>query len=328
MRGTRAALAGIMVAVAALVATACYPPSQTPYGQEIPPGGRVVATLPALTFTDIVDVSDDLSTIVYSTYPFELTTEPLPTTYWVHDDEAGTTTRLPLPGDTSVQGLSPDEGSVLFTSANPTLQVGPVSPKCVQVVPWQPTRIIYCSELYLYDLGTGQTTQLTGLDGSSEQHHQMASFAEDGTAVFFTTADGAWAPTFSHYRMDLATGVIEVATLPARDCCSWDRGTHVAVWDEATWTLTFQDALTGEVTTKFTDTEIWGLRDVIQDGRYLIVSRWVGQNEIFKLLDLDTGAERNIASRWISADMSRFAVVQQNVAPDGTDRLIIAPFPN
>jgi hypothetical protein len=324
MRGTRAALAGIVVAVAALVATACYPPSQTPSGQEIPPGGRVVATLPVMHHTLILDASEDVSSILYGTQAIELGGQP-PYRYWVYDDDTGTRTDVPVSQGSAV-AISPDERRVLLSSSDPALQVGPVAPKCPRVLAWQPTQILYCAELYLYDLDTGQTQQLTGLDGSSDKSHTGVDFSEDGTAVYFSRVSSGQYSIATFHRLDLATGLIEDADPPVRDCCRWDRGTHEVVWDESTGTLTSEDKATAEVTTLFTDTELWFLDKAMRAGRYIILSVWVGQNEVFRMIDTDTGVVRDIASRWISEDMSRFAVLQQNVAPDGIDRLIIAPF--
>lgn len=311
-------------AAAMLVATACYPPSQTPYGQAVPPGGRVVATLPALHTTVIFDVSDDVSSILYGTAPFELG-DPPPYRFWIYDDDTGTRTDVAI-GNGNPVAISPDERSVLFSSEDPALQVGPVAPNCPLVRPWQPTQIRYCAELYLYDLGSGQIRQLTGLDGSSDTYNTPTGFSEDGSAIDFSRSTGGWAPTYTNHRLDLATGLIDDVELPTRDCCRWDRGTHEIDWDEASWTLTSKDVATGDVTTLFTDTEIWSLDHVRSEGRYLVLSRWVGQTEVFKWVDTDTGVVRDVASRWISEDLSRFAVLQQNVAPDGIDRLVIAPF--
>ena len=58
MRRTASAIGVVGVLLA--TATACYPPSQTPTTQPLPPGGRVVATSAVLTDMLIVDATGDL----------------------------------------------------------------------------------------------------------------------------------------------------------------------------------------------------------------------------------------------------------------------------
>ncbi len=325
--------AGILAAavVAALMAAACFPPSQTPSEQTVPPGGRVVVTLPSLHHSQIVGVSSDASSVLYSTALF--LASPAPSHYWVYDDETGTKTSVPVVGG-DAEAISPDGTKVVFSSRSPGLQVGPVAANCPLVQPWQPTQDLICTELYLFDVTTGETRQLTGLEGSSDANHSMARFSPDGGSIYFARIPGSWAPTGSHHTMDLTTGVVEPAGInhPGYDCCTWDRGTHVVAHHTTssagviTTEVTSTDVDTGETTTFFSDPEPWAYVRTFGGGRYLLLSRWSNQYQLFRWIDLDTGTVRKVSTQWFSEDLSRMAVMQQNVAPDGIDRLILAPF--
>lgn len=329
MRGrVHPAIAGAVVAAVALVATACYPPSQDPVEQAIPPGGRAVATSPVLTEMRIEDASDDLSTILYSWSPFLISVgDPIPSRFAVYDDDTGTTTDVPAgQADYGTAALSPDERSVVFSSNDPALQVGPIAANCRRWIdPWTPGPYEYCQELYVVDLDTGEVRQLTGLDGSSPHSNAFPTFSEDGAAIDFRAPNTDGPTTSTYRRLHLDSGVIEDAP-PTPPCCEWSRGTREIVWDDATTTLTSFDTATGEVTTLWEDPDPHHLVSHAGDGRFVVVSRWeTDQIQVFRLIDTDTGTVRPVSSQWISDDGGRFAVVQVNVAPDAIDRLILAP---
>ena len=329
MARTRTALAAL-VGTVVLVATACYPPSQNPTAQPIPPGGRVVATGPLLTEMWIEDATDDLSKIVYGQADFVLSLDRLPHRFWVYDDETGTTTQVPVGrAEYGQASLSPDGRSIVFASNDRTLQVGPTAVNCLKLGAFFDPDVPYvCNELYLFDLDSGEVRQLTGLDGSSEVNHTSPTFTADGQAIEFQSVpQPQWAPTPTYHRLDLATGEIEDST-PLATPTTWDRGTHVVTWDSATQTLTSQDTVTGDVDTLWDGSEPYSFRRAIADGRFIVLSYWkTDRLELFKLIDTDTGQVRSVSSPWISEDASKYAVVQLNVLPDATDRLIIAPLP-
>ena len=326
----RASTAAIVLAVLA-AATACYPPSQAPVGQSVPPGGRVVATSPTLTDMEIEGTTPDLATITYyvTQVDVNIITDPN-VRLWVYDDHAGTSTPMPA-GKTRYPEaeISPDGRAVVFSSSDKDIQVGPTAVNC-----WRgtgPTGPPYvaatCRELYLYDLDTGLTRQLTGLTGSSEVGASGLRFTADGSAIEYTASDGrSTSPIYR--RLDLTTGTIEDLGWPPPPVArptSWDRGDHVVAWDDQTGTLTSTDDATGDVTVLWSDPSIYALRTVGSDGRYIVVSNWENNRELFRLIDTDTGAIRVIKTPWVSDDGSRFALVQLNVAPDAIDRLILAP---
>jgi hypothetical protein len=327
MRSVRTAVVGACVVVVVGLVTACYPPSQAPVGQPIPPGGRVVATIPALTYSWIEDATDDLSSIVYATTPFVLELGRQPYRFWVYDDDAGTTVEVPVGGVYGEAALSPDGGQVAFTSNDVTLQSGPVAANCIERPMWQPVVHHVCHEVYVVDLSTWEVRQLTGLEGSSPVTHSNVRFTEDGSALLvdslITGSYETASPT--HLRIDLTSGV--TTEVPAETPVeSWDRGTHQVAWDSASGTLTSVETGTGDVTTLWSDPEVYSLRSALGGGRHVVLSRWINdQVEVFRLVDTDDGTVTDIPSPWVSDDAERFAVMQQNVAPDGTDRLIIAP---
>lgn len=323
MRTTRTMAAGV-VALVVLVATACYPPSQTPTDQPIPPGGRVVATGPILTEMLISDTTEDLSRILYGRYDFVLTTAPLPYRYWVYDDTTGTTTEVPVgQAEQGMASLSPDGRSVVFSSNDARLQVGPTAVNCAYVNgPFVPDTPAMCDELYIFDLDTGETRQLTGLDGSSTVDHAGPKFTADGQAIEYVTYDGTWFPQQRHHRLDLATGVVQDAA-PTHQPTSWDRGTHVVEWSGSA--LTSTDKATGAVTTLW-DEAGYSLADAKQNGRFVVVLSWLTEQLlVHRLIDTDTGSVRVVPSPWISEDGSQVAFVQRNVAPEAIDRLVLAP---
>lgn len=329
-RRTRAAATGALAAAVVLFTAACYPPSQTPVDQPIPPGGRVVATGPILTEMWIEDATDDLSTVLYGRQPFEVNVEAqVPYRFWVVDDDTSTTTEVPVGrAEFGTASLSPDGRSVVFSSNDAALQVGPTSVNCMRGHgPWRPDTFHMCGELYLFDLDTGTTRQLTGLDGSSEYNHLSPTFTEDGTAIEFRATSGRdQQPTADQrQRLDLATGEVGEAS-PLPPCCRWIRGTRAIEWDGATGTVTSQETTTGEVTTLWTDDLGFSLVTDVDDGRFLVVSRWVtAQTQVFRLIDTDTGVATAVPSQWIDLGATRVALVQLNVAPDAIDRLILAP---
>ena len=325
MRGRRT-IAGAL-ALTGLVLTACYPPSQNPTDQPLPPGGRVVATGPILTEMWIEDATDDVSVIVYGQSDFLLDFDPRPYRFWVVDDRTGTTTRVPVGlAEYGSASLSPDGSFVVFSSNDRFIQSGPATANCqYRRDMWAPPTATYCDELYLFDLESGATRQLTGLGGSSELDHTQPVVTADGSAVEFTTRDLDTPATY--HRMDLETGEITDAIAPTRPT-SWDRGSHVVEWDAVTGTLTSQDAATGTVTTLWEHEATYHLESAAGNGRYVVVSHWQTERlQVFRLIDTDTGTVRPIHSGWVADDGSRYAFVQLNVAPEAIDRLVIAPLP-
>ena len=129
----------------------------------------MVATGPILTEMWIEDASDDLSTVLFGRQPFEVNVEAqVPYRFWVVDDDTSTTIEVPVGrAEFGTASLSPDGRSVVFSSNDAALQVGPTSVNCKRGHgPWRPDTFHMCGELYLFDLDTGTTRQLTGLDGS------------------------------------------------------------------------------------------------------------------------------------------------------------------
>ena len=327
MRTARGMIACTAVAVA-LALSGCYPPSQAPTDQALPPGGRVVATGPAVAYLWIEDATDDLTTILYARRPFSLQpSEPHPNQFSVYDDETGTTVEIPMGyAEEATGALSPDGRFVAFSSNDPALQAGPTAVNCRffrgPLLTPVPT---YCDELCLYDLDTGLRRPLTGLDGSSDVDHGDPVFSADGQSVYFTSWAGPFMPSVSH-RVDLATGEI-VEAAPPPGPTSWDRGSRSIHWDAATGTVTSEDATTGEVTTLFEDAALFELVSATPDGRFLVLSHW-GEDvrPVHRLVDTDTGTARGFPTvPWIHENGIRYAIVQENVLPDGIDRLVIAP---
>lgn len=223
--------------------------------------------------------------------------------------------------------LSDDERRVVFASNDASLQVGPTALNCGRSNgPNRPLTPMVCSELYLFDLVTRETRQLTGLDGSSEYSHSVPTFTEDGTGLdFFATNGRNGQPVWTPLRLDLTTGAVE-ARVEQPQPTSWDRGAHLVRWDEASGTLTSENRSNGEVTTLWSHADPFFVANVIADGRYIVLSHWdTPQRQSFRLIDTETGTVRVVSTPWISEDAGRYAVVQRNVAPDAIDRLIIAP---
>jgi len=321
MGRARHAVAAIAMGAVALLASACYPPSQTPQPQSVPPGGRIVATTPALTELEVADANDDLSVVLFRRNDVLISvSDPIPYRFWVYDDVARTTTEMPMGrAEWGAAALSPDARSVVFSSNDRSLQVGPVASNCRRGnPPWTPLTYVPCSELYLFDRDTGQVRQLTGLTGSSLADHADPRFTDDGTGVTYASPDG-------RIRLDLTTGELSLAPV-APPCCTWDRGTRHVVWDPGRATLTSEDATTGVVTTLWSTLEPWSLEAAADDGRWVVLSRWeTDQKLVRRLVNTDTGVQRVVKTPWFSQDGSRYALVQLNVAPEGIDRLILAP---
>jgi hypothetical protein len=273
---------------------------------------------------DVEATSPDLSTVVFYVLTFDVATFPGQGRMYVYDEHAGTTRQLP---PTTGVAVSPDGRSVAFTSTDGSLQVGPTAAHCVTpngpVGPYQPA---LCAEVYLFDVDTGSIRQLTGLGGSSDVEHSFPRFTEDGTGIE-VTAYSEENHTTEYRHIHLATGQIDPGTPPTFPT-SWDLGSHTVRWDEATGTLTSEDATTGEVTTLWADPDVYSLERVTGGGRFVVISRWVSnQNQAVRVIDTETRAIKTLKTTWISDDGSRQALVQSNVAPDGIDRLILAPVP-
>ena len=287
----------------------------------------MVATLPTLTHSRIEDATGDLSKIVYAATPWELGAEDAPYRFWVYDDDARTTIEVPVGGSYGAAAISRDGRQVAFVSNDTSKQVGPVAANCIERPMWQPEIAHVCHEVYVFDLTTHVVRQLTGLDGSSSIDHMRVRFTDDGSSLLVesrTTDTWNGLPVYRH-SIDLASGVATEVMweVPVE---RWDRGTHEVVWSSASGTLTSVDAGTGEVTTLWDDPLVYSLRTVLDGGRFVVLSVWItDQTEVFRLVDTDDGTITEIPSQWVGDGATSFAVLQQNVAPDGIDRLIIAP---
>ncbi len=310
---------GVLAAGLAVVATACPPP---PTGQQVPPGGRVVATSAQGTSLKIEDASDDLSRIVYgraaqTTYDYSQDGGA----YYLYDDAAGSTTELPFAREhaTSV-GISGDGATVVFSSPDPALQVGPTAVNCRR---WNglflPLVPVYCAELYRYDPATGAVEQLTGLSGSSLWHNVDPEVSDDGSIVEYSVTSLVPESGSTSARMDIASGVVE--SLAYTPCCRWDRGDTIVMWDPSYQRLRSTDVATGQVT-ELLSLDGAELASSAANGRYVVLRDRVGAHH---LVDTDTGDVRLIPGSWVDDVAETFAVVQSNVAPSGTNRLILAP---
>jgi hypothetical protein len=282
----------------------------------------------------IEDTTADLSAVVYGqnyySFPDAFAHGGR---YWLYDDHAKTSTLLPVRQDERgwLTGVSigPDGRWVVFASPDPTLQVGPVSRNC-----WRsdgfflPMTAIYCAELYRYDLDTGELTQLTGLGGSSQEHHVEPEVSADGLTVRYLYGPLIPESGVDAQRLDLASGVVE--EIADEFTLTWDRGTHDVVWDGRSGILRSIDHATGQSTNLFgaASDVYWARAWSSDDGRFLVLtSGGPDVPDIFRLVDTDTGAVRAVVSPWLSDDATSFALVQRNVAPIGDDRLVLAPLP-
>ena len=87
------------------------------------------------------------------------------------------------------------------------------------------------------------------------------------------------------------------------------------------------DAVTGEVTKLTGDMATW-VEDVLDAGSFVVLSEYVSDTKSnYHLLDTDLLTLRSVPSPWISEDLSRYLLLQRNVAPSGDDRLVLAPLP-
>lgn len=329
MRATRRGAAALTAVVAVmLVAAACGPlppdatiPPPPPTDQPVPPGGEVIATSPWGTSLGVEAATSDLEHVVYGQSPvLQYDRHYLSGKYFFHDGTSGTTTELPFARELPYAGVdvAEDGTRIVFASPDPDLQVGPVEQNCRRDNGlFQPLTPIHCSELYLYETGSGEIRQLTGLDGSSSLHNIAPELASDGATVEFVEGSLLGEAGRSAARIDLDTGVVE--ELPWEYCCSWDRGDTIV--RAGSGFVTSTDVATGVSRTLPAPSPALYL-SAADNGRWIVVHDGRGGNH---LVDTELETYRQIPGSWVDDAAANQLVVQQNVAPTGGARLIVAP---
>jgi hypothetical protein len=311
---------GVQLARLTFLATACPTPPPEPTVQPVPNGGRVIATGRSGTTLRVHDTSADLSTIVYE--------EDTGTAkgYRLYDDVTHTTTVLPVTWDGATKFTTSDDGSVVvFASTAPSLQPGPLAKNCkFEPAPFQPPVSVYCSELYLYDRGTGAITPLTGTGGSSPRTNVVPSLSPDGSSVSYVYAVGAPFGAYTYRTLVLATGEItESETPPPSDCCRWTRGANDVYWENSA--LYSEDLTTGTVT-KLSGADDDYIVSNTPGGAFVVtahVNLATGVLDPYYLIDTDARTRRNIPGGLVSHDGTTYLAAQSNVAPGATSRLIL-----
>jgi hypothetical protein len=217
---------------------------------------------------------------------------------------------------------------VILASPDPALQVGPLAKNCRRYDNlFSPLVPIYCAELYRYDLETEELVQLTGLDGSSGMHHLRPRVLPDGRTVEFDYSPAIPETGSVRLRLDLETG--EVTNAPGGICCTWVRDGYDVVWTEYGSRITKVAHPSGEETVVFHDpARYWALMWSSDDGRFHVISAGSPDTATsYRLIDVELETVKTVKTEWFSQDGSKYALVQRNVAPNGDDRLIIAPTP-
>lgn len=312
---------GVLIAVAAasLLAVGCQTP---PAAQSVPPGGRVIATTPPGTFVELETASGDLSQVVYEQGPYsQFYLANSGGSFVLSDESTGTRTTLPFPRSATKTGVSlaPDGRTMVFSSPDPSLQSGTVPRNCRDDNGFfQPLTPAYCAELYRYDIDTGAVQQLTGLDAPSTFHNIRPRVSADGSAVEFVVSSLVPESGSVEARLDLATG--EVQELPDGHGLKWDRGDTVVRWTASLMRLTATDVATGQVTVLPTPLDAL-YESSAANGRYIVFSATGGRF----LVDTVDATMRSIPGTWVDDTATHYAVVQNNVAPSGGGRVIVAP---
>lgn len=311
---------GALAAVAAsLVGVACQTP---PAPQTLPAGGRVIVNTPPGTFVELETASGDLSRLVYEQGSYsEFFAENSGGSYRLYDDATGTTTALPFPRRAYETGvsLSADGRTLVFASPDPSLQEGPVALNCRDDNGlFQPMTPTYCAELYRYDIDTGAVQQLTGLDAPSMLHNTRPRVSADGSSVDFAISSLIPESGSSEARLDLATG--EVVDLGTDSILEWDRGDTIVSWTSYLFRLAATDVASGEVT--LLPTPLYATYESsAANGRYIVFSATGGRF----LVDTVEATMRTIPGTWVDDTATEYVLVQNNVAPSGGGRVIVAP---
>lgn len=326
-RGSRRRRSAVLAAVALLaaVAVSCGPLPGSPKEQPLPPGATVLATSPPGTSLHVEAATGDLSRIVVgrgSSTQYDLMGST--GSYSLIDTASGATTPLPftrLYGYTTVD-VSGDGSTVVFSSPDPALQVGPVSANCFRVVGlFQPLVPMQCAELYRYDVATGQVDQLTGLSGSSTLHQVNPELSFDGSSVQFEVAALLPETGPSAARLDLVSG--EVQEVPWEQCCRWERTDTTVVWDPSYMELTVTDVATGAQTVLPTPfpAEYVSSAGV---GRFVVLDALSAPHRVIDTVD---GTSRTVpgTGAWVDDTGSRYVTAQTNLAPRGDARVLIGP---
>lgn len=321
MRSTRRAGFGLLAVVAAtcLIGVGCQTP---PVGQAVPPGGRVIATTAPGSYIELETASGDLSRLVYEQGSYsQFFAENSGGSYQLYDEATGTTTQLPFPRRAYETGvsLSADGRTLVFASPDPSLQDGPVPLNCRDYNGFfQPMTPTYCTELYRYDIDTGAVQQMTGLDAPSNFHNSRPNVSADGSTVEFTISSLIPESGSALARLDLATGEIE--ELPYSHVLEWDRGDTIVSWTSYLFRLAATDVASGQVTLLPAPLNAT-YESSAANGRYIVFSGTGGRH----LVDTVEVTMRTIPGTWVDDTATSSLLVQNNVAPSGGGRVIVAP---
>lgn len=309
-----------VVAAASLIGVACQIP---PSPQTLPPGARVIATTPARSYVEVETASGDLSRVVYEQGPFsDFFLSNSGGAFYLVDEASGTTTQLPFPrrGSQTGVGLSGDGQTLVFASPDPSLQEGPVPMNCrTDNGLFQPLTPTYCTELYLYDIDTGDVQQLTGLDAPSMFHYIRPRVSADGSTVDFTISPLIRESGSTGARLDLATG--EIQALAPDAPLEWDRGDSIVQWTNYDFRLTATDVSSGEVTVLPTPLYATYVSSAA-NGRYIVFLSDTGGHY---LVDTEEATMRPIPGTWVDDTATDYVLAQNNVAPSGGGRVLVAP---
>lgn len=282
----------------------------------------MIANTPPGTFVELETASGDLSRLVYEQGSYsEFYAENSGGSYRLYDEATGTTTQLPFPRRAYETGvsLSADGRTLVFASPDPSLQDGAVPLNCRDYNGFfQPMTPTYCAELYRYDIDTGAVEQLTGLDSPSMLHNSRPRVSADGSTVDFTISSLVPESGSSEARLDLTTG--EVEELPNDSILEWDRGDTIVSWTSYLFRLAATDVASGEVT--LLPTPMYATYESsAANGRYIVFTGTGGHH----LVDTVEATMRTIPGTWVDDTATDYVLVQNNVAPSGGGRVIVAP---
>ncbi|UDY35848.1 hypothetical protein [Dermatobacter hominis] len=318
VKGPRAARRRVFAVATALVVgavTACQPgTSAPPPTVPLPAGATVVDISPPGGDLFLESEVGSPSVVLYDRL------SGAGGDLWLYDDSTGTTEDLGLPF-TARASASNDGSVIVFSSADPTLQTGPLAANCkVQPAPFTPLQTAYCSELYLLDRTDGTTHPLTGVGGSSTVSSTSPIVSADGTTVTFWSGTGPVGPPPVRLVMDLATGAVSPAP-PLEDPNSWDYGQLHLTW-------TYEDGLvrTDTITGDVEQLALGGSNtpwDRSSDGRYVVMGSYA---DGFDLLDVVDGSTRAVPVPNVDDTATRYVGMLYVDAP-GADRLIVGDIP-